>query len=92
MASGTLIGPWWRAIAQHAGRDSALRETDPDVDALICELRRQLVGNHNEVSDGEDKYKNLNPISTPKLNVDELADLVAKRVCLYLEKRLQHRP
>jgi hypothetical protein len=92
----TIIGRFYNGrdhstVCHGIQRIEALRESDPDVEALISELRRQLVGNHNEVSDSADKNKNLNPIGASKLSVEELADLVAERVCAYLEKRLQHR-
>ena len=71
-------------------RIKALRESDPDVDVLLSQLKRQLVGDHNELSDTEDENENLNAIRASKLTVDELAELVAERVCAYLEKQLQH--
>jgi hypothetical protein len=57
---GRFYGGRDRSTVRHRiQRVEALRETDPDVDALICELTRQLVGNHNQVRDGEDKNRNL---------------------------------
>jgi hypothetical protein len=68
-------------------RIKSLRETDPDVDSLIVDLKQQLDRERGETSDSEDANKDLTSIGGSKLTVDEFADLVAKRVCAYLEKQ-----
>ena len=70
-------------------RIQALRETDPNVDALLTELKRQLGQDRAEAPCG-DSNGDINPADCLRLSIDQLADLVAARVCAYLESRLRH--
>ncbi|MGC2661211.1 MAG: hypothetical protein WA324_24935 [Bryobacteraceae bacterium] len=67
-------------------RIESLRESDPNVDALVTELKQQL-GNEsvgrNEITETCGKSACIS-----ELTVDQLADLVAARVCAYLEERM----
>jgi len=67
-------------------RIKAMRESDPDVDALLTDLKRQISGNTDDAKIDDD---NANPASCSGARMDELADLVAERVCAYLEKRFR---
>ncbi len=66
-----------------------LRENNSEVDALLAELKLRIccdavgatIDNDNDIDAGEHS----------RVGLDELADLVAARVCAYLEKRLQNR-
>ena len=66
-------------------RIESLRESDPDVDALITELKQQL--DREPVGDSENKEALFNLDGISKRTVEELAELVAERVCALLEKR-----
>lgn len=93
--STTVIGRFYNGrdhstVCHGIQRIEALRESDPDVDALITELRQQLSREHDNASNSEDFNKMLKPIKGSKLSVNELAELVAERVCAYLERRMQY--
>ena len=93
--STTAIGRFYNGrdhstVCYAIQRIEALRERDPEVEALITELRQQLAGEHNEAGSSEDFFKKLKSISDSKLSIDEFAKLVSERVCAYLEKRTQH--
>jgi hypothetical protein len=93
--STTVIGRFYNGrdhstVCYGIQRVEALRESDPDVDALITELKQQLSREHHEASNSEDFNKTLKSINGSKLSLDELAELVAERVCAYLERRMQH--
>jgi hypothetical protein len=64
-----------------------LRENNPEVDALLGELKRKLCGDAANAT--IDDSGDLDAVERSRVEVDELADLVAARVCAYLEKRLQ---
>lgn len=92
--STTVIGRFYNGrdhstVCHGIQRIECLRESNPEVDGLIAELKQQL----GEKSDGPDETELA---ETPRrftrvsqLSVDELADVVAKRVWGYLEKRLR---
>ena len=93
--STTVLGRFYNGrdhstVCYGIQRIEALRESDPDVDALITELKQQLSREHDEASNSEDFNKTPKSINGSKLSVDELAKLVAERVCAYLERRMQH--
>jgi hypothetical protein len=70
----------------------SLRESNPEVDVLLAELKLQL----DQGGEGSDETAlpemPRKSARVSQLSVDELADLVAKRVCAYLEKRLKRSP
>ena len=68
-------------------RIEALRESDPQVDALLTDLKRQLIrednaGRASVVSDERDC-----PTDRRQADLEDLAELIAARVCAYIEKR-----
>jgi hypothetical protein len=70
-------------------RIESMRESNPEVDVLVTELKRQLDGECGAPSETELAETPCKSTRVFQLSVDELADFVAKRVCAYLEKRLQ---
>ncbi len=93
--STTVIGRFYNGrdhstVSHVIQRIEAMRESDSDVDALISELKQELAREHNEASSSEESNRELESISRSKQSVDELAELVAERVCAYLERRMQH--
>lgn len=68
-------------------RIEALRESDPDVDSLIRELKRQLERQLIEERENNERSPKLERLS--KYAVEELAELVAERVYVLLQKRIQ---
>ena len=92
--STTVIGRFYNGrdhstVCHGIQRIEFLRESNPEVDVLIAELKQQL----GEKGDGPDETelgetpRRFTRVS--QLSVDELADVVAKGVWAYLEKRLQ---
>ena len=93
------VGRWTVAIIGrfYNGRDrstvcysiqriEALRESDPQVDALITDLKRQLTREGNaaiaSVADGH-----CCPTGRSQADLENFAELIAARVCAYIEKR-----
>jgi len=68
-------------------RIASLCESDPDVDALISELKKQLGEKSAERTQRAELTKE--PPEMPEHTLDRLADIVATRVCAYLEERLR---
>jgi hypothetical protein len=66
-------------------RIEALRESDANVDALVCNLRRHLLQEH----DGDHGLGGCCNPELPALDIEELADLIAERVYVLLEKRIR---
>ena len=67
-------------------RIQSLRDSDPDVDALITDLKRQLGA---AAADGTRRAGiPAESASISELTVDQLADRVAARVCEYLEQHM----
>ena len=70
-------------------RIEALRESDPDLDALLSELkdqltRRQGADDAKEVEETSDKLSHLSCI-----DIDELAEAIADRVWARISGRIQ---
>jgi hypothetical protein len=66
-------------------RIEALRESDPEVDALITDLKRQLTSKDDTASASVGADERCPCLSRSSL--EELADLIAARVCAYIESR-----
>jgi hypothetical protein len=91
--STTVIGRFYNGRDQSTvcygiQRIESLRESNPEVDALLSELKQQLesasdTAAHPEISRVSPKYARVS-----QLSVDELADIVAARICAYLEQRM----
>lgn len=87
--STTLIGRFYNGrdhstVCYGIQRIGSLRENDPDVDAIITELKRQLSPDSVDRTQTAETPVELSRIS--EVSMDQLADLVAARVCLWLEK------
>ena len=90
--STTCIGRYYHGrdhstVIHGIQRIEALRESDPDVDGLISELKGQLEREPIEQSDNNGRSPKLELMS--KCTVEELAELVAQRVYALLQKRIQ---
>ena len=90
----TVIGRFYNGrdhstVCYGIQRIKAMRESNPDLDALLTELKRQISGDTGDDPKNDDG-NDVNPADCSGARMDELADLVAERVCAYLEKRLQH--
>ena len=66
-------------------RIEALRESDANVDALVCNLRRHLLQEH----DGDHGLGGCCNPELPALDIEELADRIAERVYVLLEERIR---
>ncbi|HET8827672.1 MAG TPA: helix-turn-helix domain-containing protein [Terriglobales bacterium] len=89
--STTVIGRFYNGrdhstVCYGIQRIESLRESDPEVDALITELKQKLgeefVG-RTEIVESPAEFAGIS-----QAIVDQLADVVATRVCAYLEKRI----
>ena len=89
--STTCIGRFYHGrdhstVIHGIQRIEALRESDPEVDGLIRELKQRL--DREPFGDSENETsRTLHGIS--KCTVEELAELVAERVYALLQKRIQ---
>jgi len=90
--STTVIGRFYNGrdhstVCHSIQRIEALRETDPEVDALLADLKNQIL--ENVAADQTDRHDRPVRANYPGTGVEQLADLISERVCAYLEKRLQ---
>jgi Bacterial dnaA protein helix-turn-helix len=90
--STTVIGRFYNGrdhstVCHGIQRIESLRESNPEVDVLLAELKLQL--DQGGEASGETELPEIPRKSArvSQLSVDELADVVAKRVCAYLERR-----
>lgn len=89
--STTVIGRFYNGrdhstVCHGIQRIQALRESDPDVDALISDLKRELDG----VDEWETAPSSKGSFSPRKYlsdeDLDRLAELIASRVCAHFAK------
>ncbi|MGA7411819.1 MAG: helix-turn-helix domain-containing protein [Bryobacteraceae bacterium] len=73
-------------------RIEALRESDPDVEALITDLKRRLSGDDDSLTSAVDVQQRASLGSTNRRELEALADLIAARVLELLEKRSPDAP
>ena len=93
--STTCIGRFYNGrdhstVIHGVQRIQALRDSDPEVDALLSELKDQLARSYDE---GDKKKIVETPNSrrnASSMNVDELAEAIAERVWARIEERLQN--
>jgi hypothetical protein len=73
-------------------RIQALRESNPDVDALLSELKRELDGSLEPVvaDPPEEEGKLFRQLG--RSDLEELANMVAVRMCRQLAKERMNRP
>lgn len=89
--STTQIGRFYNGrdhstVCHGIQRIESLCESDPDVDALITNLKKQLGEKSAERSQSAGVTDE--PSAMSELALERLADIVAARVCAYLEERL----
>jgi hypothetical protein len=89
----TVIGRFYNGrdhstVCYGIQRIEALRESDSDVDALLTQLKQKISGDTDDAK--IDDSNDVNAVDCSGIRKDELADLVAERVCAYLEKRLRN--
>jgi hypothetical protein len=92
--STTVIGRFYNGrdhstVCHGIQRIEALRESDPDVDALITALKQQL--GQESLGRTQKAETSAELASISELTVNHLADLVAARVCAWLEARMHCR-
>lgn len=88
----TIIGRFYNrrdhsTVCYGIQRIEALRESDPDVDALITDLKRQLTGDDN-IASASVAAKEQSSVIMSQASMEELADLIAARVCRYFQKQM----
>jgi hypothetical protein len=88
--STTAIGRFYNGrdhstVCHGIQRIEALRESDSDVDSLISELRQQLFLE----SDPREQAADASLGGPDKISVNAVAEIVAARVCAYLEMRMR---
>lgn len=88
----TIIGRFYNGrdhstVCYGIQRIEALREADPDVDALITDLKRQLMGEDKNAGISADADEPCSLASFGQADLEDLAELIAARVCAYIEKR-----
>jgi hypothetical protein len=91
--STTVIGRFYNGrdhstVCYGIQRIEALRESDPDVDALITDLKHQLAtgGDTSAVDVGTDEHYSIRNMS--RANLERLAELIAGRVWMHIEKQI----
>ena len=70
-------------------RIASLRESDPEVDVLLTQLTQQLSGDCADVEIEHDCPEPL--INGSRITLEGIADLIAQRIWVNLEERLQRR-
>src|ERR1700761_3862234 len=68
-------------------RIESLRESDPEVDTLLTQLKQQLASDSADTPGEKDVREFCSACS--RFDLDEVADRIAQRIWAYLEKRLQ---
>ena len=68
-------------------RIEALRESDPQVDTLLTDLKRQLTCEENAASASAGSAEHYSPTGRSQADLEKFAELIAARVCAYIEKR-----
>ncbi len=89
--STTVIGRFYNGrdhstVCHSIQRIEAVRESDSEVDALLAELKLQLSKHEADTQLGN--YDRRPQDDHSEIELEKLADMIAERVCAYLEKRL----
>ena len=97
------IGRWSTSAIGHFynGRDhstvchsiqriEALRESDAEMDGLLADLKYQILENEPAKQEPGDQDRTIRT-SYSGAHLDQLADLIAERVCIRLEKRFNNK-
>ena len=71
-------------------RIEGLRESDAEIDGLLADIKYQILDNEPGGQEPDDRD---GPIRTSYsgARLDQLADLIAERVCTHLEKHLKNK-
>lgn len=88
--STTVIGRFYNGrdhstVCYGIQRIQSLRESDPDLDALISDLKRQL-GGDDEPLIAPDREAYSGPKALREEDLERLADSVASRICAHLQR------
>ena len=70
-------------------RIEALRESDPLVDALLTDLKRQLTREDNAASASAASDEHYCPTGRSQADLENFAELIAARVCAYKARTVQ---
>jgi hypothetical protein len=87
----TVIGRFYNGrdhstVCYGIQRIEALRESDPDVDALITSLRNQLTSDNSIMANAEiDECRSS--VGLTGADLDKLAELIAIRVCAFIQSK-----
>ncbi|MDQ2776102.1 MAG: hypothetical protein M3Y57_14475 [Acidobacteriota bacterium] len=89
--STTVIGRFYNGrdhstVCHGIQRIESLRESDPDVDALISDLKRQLSGENDSPIAPANQEAFSGPKALREEDLERLAELIASRVCAQLQK------
>ena len=68
-------------------RVESLRESNPEVDAVLTLLKQQLVNDGGNTRIENDCRES--GAGYPGIRLEEIADQIAQRICAYLEERLE---
>jgi len=90
--STTVIGRFYNGrdhstVCYAIQRIESLRESDPDVDALLSDLKRQLSGEDESPIAPASQEEFSGPKALREDDLERLAALVASRVCAHLRKK-----
>jgi len=91
--STTVIGRFYNdrdhsTVCYGIQRIEALRESDPDVDALIADLKTQLSVGDDSPNARAKTEECGSAITLSRSDLDQLADLIAACVCAALQKEM----
>jgi hypothetical protein len=71
-------------------RIEALRESDAEIDGLLADLKYQIL-EIEPAEQGPDNQDGPIRMSYSGARLDQLADLIAERVCIHLKKRFKNK-
>jgi hypothetical protein len=91
--STTVIGRFYNGrdhstVCYGIQRIEALRASDPEVDALITDLKHELRVDDKSPSTEGRTGAYPSSVSLSRGDLKELADLIAARICTHIEKRV----
>ena len=91
--STTVIGRFYNGrdhstVCYGIQRIEALRESDPDVDALVADLKTQLSVGDDSPNARAKTEECGSAITLSRSDLDQLADLIAACVCAALQKEM----
>jgi len=90
--STTVIGRFYNGrdhstVCYGIQRVEALRESDPDVDALITSLKSQLMSGGNSIMTNADIKAHRSAVCLTGADLEKLAALIATRVCAIIQNQ-----